>query len=208
MNKYVKTIFILIVFTVLLAACGNDELNSEINKKMKNEDKIETNMSETVTDFEFINQDEEPGNVEDFKGNYWIADLIFTNCTTVCIPMTSNMKKLQDEMVEEDLTDIELVSFTVDPDYDSAEVLRDYAQDYDANLDNWSFVTGYDFDQIKEFSIKTFRSMLQEPLPGDDQVTHGTRFFLINPKGEVIKNYDGMSGKVIDEIMQDLKTLN
>ena len=49
--------------------------------------------------------------------------------------------------------------------------------------------------------------MLQEPLPGDDQVTHGTRFFLINPQGEVIKNYDGMNGKVVDEIINDLKKL-
>src|SRR5699024_11696628 len=107
----------------------------------------------------------------------------FTNCTTVCIPMTSNMKILQDEMIEEDLTNIELISFTVDPDYDTPEVLSDYAKEYDANLDNWSFLPGYDFDDIKEISIKSSRSILQEHQPGDDKVTPGTRSFVIELEG-------------------------
>src|SRR5690625_8034817 len=96
---------------------------------MKNEDKIESNMDETMSDFEFINQDEETVSLDDLKGEYWVADFVFTNCTTVCIPMTSNMKILQDEMIEEDLTNIELISFTVDPDYDTPEVLSDRSEE-------------------------------------------------------------------------------
>ena len=206
MNKLLKVIVLITISTLFLAACG-DGTNSEVEEKMKNEDKIESNMDETMSDFEFINQDEETVSLDNLKGEYWVADFVFTNCTTVCIPMTSNMKILQDEMIEEDLTNIELISFTVDPDYDTPEVLSDYAKEYDANLDNWSFLTGYEFDDIKEISIKSFRSMLQEPQPGDDQVTHGTRFFLINPKGEVIKSYDGVNRRVADEIIADLKKL-
>jgi len=206
LNKLLKVIVLITISTLFLAACG-DGTNSEVEEKMKNEDKIESNMDETMSDFEFINQDEETVSLDDLKGEYWVADFVFTNCTTVCIPMTSNMKILQDEMIEEDLTNIELISFTVDPDYDTPEVLSDYAKEYDANLDNWSFLTGYEFDDIKEISIKSFRSMLQEPQPGDDQVTHGTRFFLINPKGEVIKSYDGVNRRVADEIIADLKKL-
>lgn len=207
MNKFSRIILLITLSTLFLAACSNNNVNSEIEEKMKNEDKIESNMDETVTDFEFINQDEEAVSLDDLKSEYWIADLVFTNCTTVCIPMTSNMKALQDEMIEEDLTNIELISFSVDPDYDTPEVLRDYAQEYNVSLDNWSFLTGYEFDDIKEISIKTFRSMLQEPQPGDDQVTHGTRFFLVNPEGVVIKNYDGLNGRVTDEVIDDLKKL-
>ncbi|HLR60073.1 MAG TPA: SCO family protein [Pseudogracilibacillus sp.] len=207
MSKFIKIVLLITLSTFILAACSNDDVDSEIKDKMKNEDKIESNMDETVTDFEFINQDEETVSLDDLKGEYWIADLVFTNCTTVCIPMTSNMKVLQDEMIEEDLTNIELISFSVDPDYDTPEVFRDYAEEYDVSLDNWSFLTGYEFDEIKEISIKTFRSMLQEPQPGDDQITHGTRFFLINPEGVVIKSYDGVNGRVAEEIIEDLKKL-
>src|SRR5699024_535173 len=198
---------VFILSSFFLVACGDSDIDTSVKEKMKNESKIQTNMAEKVSDFEFVDQDGVSGNTKDYEGEYWIADLIFTNCTTVCIPMTSNMKKLQDKMIEEDLTNIELVSFSVDPDYDTTDVLTEYADDYEADLGNWSFVTGYEFDEIKELSIKSFRSMLQEPLPGDDQVTHGTRFFLINPQGEVIKNYDGMNGKVVDEIINDLKKL-
>src|SRR5699024_12284926 len=138
---------------------------------MKNEDKIESNMDETMRDFEFINQDEETVSLDDVKGEYWVADCVCTNCTTVCISMTSNMKILQDEMIEEDLTNIELISFTVDPDYDTPEVLSDYAKEYDANLDNWSFLTDYECDDKKGIYIKSFRSMLQEPQPRSEEHT-------------------------------------
>src|SRR5690625_224239 len=100
---------------------------------MKNEDKIESNMDETMSDFEFINKDGETGSLDDLKGEYWVADFVFTNCTSVCIAMTSNMQILQDEMIEEDLTNIELISSTFDRDYATPEVLRDYSTVYAAN---------------------------------------------------------------------------
>src|SRR5699024_11579617 len=111
---------------LFLAACS-DGTNSEVEEKMKNEDKIESNMDETMSDFEFINHDEETVSLDDLKGEYWVADFVFTNCTTVCIPMTSNMKILQDEMMEEDLKNIELISFKVDLDY---YIIADYIDIY------------------------------------------------------------------------------
>src|SRR5699024_6709829 len=165
--KIVSFTFILMI----LAACGGEN--------------IETTMSENVDDFEFTTQDNESFGLDDLKGTYWVADFVFTNCTTVCLPMTSNMAYLQSLINEEGL-DTQLVSFSVDPDYDSPEVLTEYAEDNGADLDNWTFLTGYDFQTIKELSIKTFKNMVQEPPEGSDQVTHGTSFFLVNPEGKVI----------------------
>src|SRR5690625_6090922 len=95
-----KVIVLITISTIFLEACG-DGTNSEVEEKMKNEDKIESNMDETMSDFEFINQDEETVSLDDLKGEYWGADFVFTNCTTVCIAMTSNMKILQDEMIDD-----------------------------------------------------------------------------------------------------------
>src|SRR5699024_2757903 len=81
---------------------------------------IETNMSEKVNDFSFTNQDEKNISLDDLKGDWWIADFIFTNCETVCLPMTSNMTRLQDTLKEND-ANIQLVSFSVDPDYDTPD---------------------------------------------------------------------------------------
>lgn len=186
--RYFKSIMLILV-VFFLAACGED---------------IETNMSENVADFDFTTQDKGNLSLDDLEGEWWVADFIFTNCTTVCLPMTSNMSVLQDKMKEEEL-DAQLVSFSVDPDYDTPEVLQEYADEYDADLDNWTFLTGYDFQTIKELSIKSFRSMLAEAQPGDDQVTHGVSFFLVNPEGKVIKKYDGRDQKEMDNIIEDLK---
>ncbi|WHX25775.1 SCO family protein [Virgibacillus halodenitrificans] len=178
--------FILILF---LTACG---------------EKIETNMSEEVADFEFTTQDKEKLGLDDLKGEWWVADFVFTNCTTVCLPMTSNMAKLQKDLKEAGV-DAQLVSFSVDPENDTPEVLKDYAAKYNADLKNWSFLTGYDFQTIKELSIKSFRSLVKEAPAESDQVTHGTSFFLVNPDGEVIKQYSGIDSKQLDQIVKDLE---
>ncbi|WP_226035299.1 SCO family protein [Aquibacillus saliphilus] len=177
------------IFILFLTACGGE---------------IETNMSRDVLDFSATTQDNETLTQEDLEGEWWIADFVFTNCTTVCLPMTTNMSKLQEKMKEEEL-DAELISFSVDPEYDSPEVLSKYADNYQADLTNWTFLTGYEFEAIRELSIKSFQSMLEKPPEGSDQVTHGTRFFLVNPEGEVIKNYSGVDRKELDIIIEDLK---
>lgn len=187
--KHLK--WILFGLVLFLAGCGNN---------------IETNMSEQVADFSFTNQNQETVELEDLKGEWWVADFIFTNCTTVCLPMTSNMAQLQTAMKEEDV-DAQLVSFSIDPKRDTPQVLKRYGESYDADFRNWSFLTGYDFETIKEFSIKSFRNLIVEAQPGSDQLTHGTSFFLVNPEGEIIKKYDGVSSDSMDQILEDLKTV-
>src|SRR5690625_512926 len=191
MKKYLP-IFIL-SFVFILAACGKN---------------VETNMDSTVPDFEYTTQYESTLSKTDLEGKYWVADFIFTNCTTVCMPMTSNMASLQEKIAEADVENVHLVSFTVDPETDSPEVLKKYAEEYGADLTNWTFLTGYDFETIKEFSIKNFKNIVEAPLEGDDQVTHGTHFFLVNPEGEIIKNYSGIESAEIDNIVEDLKNLH
>ncbi|MFU0790068.1 SCO family protein [Virgibacillus proomii] len=192
MKKYLGVI--LLAATIVLTACGGVE------------EKIEPNISEEVNDFTFTTQDNEKLSLEDLKGDYWVADFIFTNCTSVCIPMTSNLVKLQQKVKEENIN-IQFVSFSVDPENDTPEVLTSYAKDYKADLDNWTFLTGYDFQTIKEFSIKSFKSMVAPPPEGEDQVTHGTSFFLVNPEGMAIKKYNGVQADSMDQILADLKAL-
>ncbi len=167
---------------------------------------IETNISEEVADFSYTTQDEDTLSNEDLEGQWWIADFVFTNCETVCLPMTYHMSILQDELDEKDIP-MQFVSFSVDPEYDSPEVLKEYGELNDADFSNWSFLTGYDFQTIKELSIKSFRAFLKEPEYGDDQVTHDTRFFLVDPTGNIVKGYDGVEQDSIDEIIEDLQTL-
>lgn len=190
MKQRIGMLFILLF---ILTACG-DKLP------------IETNMSENVAEFAFTNQDKEIVSLDDLSGDWWLADFIFTNCETVCLPMTSNLSQIQEEIEVENIP-IQFVSFSVDPDYDQPDVLKEYGDAYDVNFDNWSFLTGYDFEEIRKLSIKSFRAPLKEPTYGSDQVTHDNRFFLVNPEGKVVKSYDGVKKESIKEIMNDLVIL-
>jgi len=121
--------------------------------------------------------------------------------------MTSNMALLQKKAKEANL-DIQFVSFSVDPERDTPKELKHYAKQYGADTANWNFLTGYDFMTMKEISIKTFQSMmamLEKDKDGDYQVTHSTRFYLVNPEGKVIKNYKGIQVDEMDKILEDLK---
>lgn len=159
-------------------------------------------MSETMQPFEFTTQDNQKLSLEELKGEWWVADTIFTSCETVCPPMTANMARLQSKIKKESLN-VQLVSFSVDPANDTPEKLKEFAKQFQADFSNWSFLTGYDFITIKELSIKSLRSLVKRA-PNSDQVTHGTSFFLINPKGEVIKRYNGLQAKEMDKIVSDL----
>lgn len=193
--KYIR--LLLIALTVLfVAACGNggEQENTATQQTAR----------ENVGDFAAINHNGEEFNVQNLQGQWWVADFIFTNCTTVCLPMTANMKKLQDKLDSEGL-DVKLVSFSVDPDRDTPEVLTEYANEYGADLDRWTFVTGYDFDTIKEYSVKTFKNLVEAPPEGDDQVTHGTSFFLVDPDGNIVNHYSGTKAEEMDRIIEDIK---
>src|SRR5699024_9585733 len=140
-------------------------------------EEVETTMSSDVDDFSATTQDEATFTNDDLSGSWWVADFIFTNCTTVCPPMTRNMSAIQDDVAEEGIDNVQFLSFSVDPENDTPEALKSYGEDHSADFDSWTFLTGYDFDMIEELSIESFKSPIQPPPEGDDQVMHGTRFF-------------------------------
>jgi protein SCO1/2 len=67
---------------------------------------------------------------------------IFTSCADTCPLLTAKMVQVQDELGSEFGTRIAFVSITVDPERDTPEVLKQYAQNFDANLAGWTFLTG------------------------------------------------------------------
>src|SRR5699024_8768975 len=143
MKKLLQLFLLSTVFVIV--ACSNDDTN--INNDESSQHEMETtSISDEVEPFEALNQNEENVTLNDFDGEWWVANFVFTNCTTVCPPMTRNMKILQDELEEAGLNDVQLVSFSVDPERDTTDVLKEYGDNHGANYDNWNFLTGYEFD--------------------------------------------------------------
>ncbi len=178
---------------LLLAACGEEE--------------VETTMSSDIGDFSATTQDGETLTNDDLLGEWWIADFIFTNCTTVCPPMTRNKVSLQKDLAEADVDNVQLVSFSVDPENDTPDVLKEYGELHSVDYSNWTFLTGYEFEDIETLSMESFKSPLQPPPEGDDQVTHGVRFFIVNPDGVIVHSYKGDDAEEVEQITEDIQQL-
>ncbi|GAK11894.1 SCO family protein [Geomicrobium sp. JCM 19039] len=155
-------------------------------------------------DFSYTNQDNETVSNEDLKGKYSLVNMVFTRCPTVCNLMTPNMTELQDELNEREL-DVNLISFTVDPEHDTPEQLKAYGEQYDADFSNWDFLTGYDRMEVENFAAASFNSVVQAH-PENEDIIHSTQTFLVDMDGRVIETYDGLD---VDHspIVNDLEVL-
>lgn len=186
--KY-RGLFLTLLFTVFLAACNQG---------------IEDPLEWEIEDFTFTNHNNEEFGLADLKGEVWLADFVFTNCTTVCLPMMANMTDLQGQLEAEGL-DVQIVSFSVDPAFDKPEILKSYAENYGADLSSWNLLTGYSPQEIDEFAMDNFQTLARKP-ENDDQVIHGTYFYLVNQEGVIMKSYDGLNPPV-EEILADAEIL-
>ncbi|MGM0854970.1 MAG: SCO family protein [Bacillota bacterium] len=141
------------------------------------------------------------------KGKIVIADFIFTNCDTVCLPMTANMSKLQKKIQEAGLDgEVQLVSISVDPEHDSPDVLKEYSGRYEVEDENWSFLTGYSRDEIESFANVSFKTPAAQ-VEGSNQFVHGTSFYLVSENGILLKQYEGVSNPPYEEIIEDIEKL-
>lgn len=159
----------------------------------------------TVQDFTFTNQDGAEFGLSELKDKVWIADFIFTNCQTVCPPLTANLAKFQ-EMAKDEGVDVQIVSFSVDPEFDTPEKMKAYGENFNADFNTWNFVTGYSQKEIEKFSLESFKAIVQKP-KSSDQVIHTTSFFLVNKDGKVIKSYPGLENTPYEEIISDIKNM-
>ncbi|WP_338782271.1 SCO family protein [Metabacillus sp. FJAT-52054] len=159
----------------------------------------------SVENFHYKDQEGESFGLPELKGKIWVANFIFTSCTTVCPPMTAHMKKIQSLGAEENIP-FEIVSFSVDPQIDTPEKLKSFGSQFGTSFENWHFLTGYSQKQIEEFSLKSFKTLVKKP-ENEDQVIHGTSFYLINKEGQVVKSYSGVENPPYEDIIQDMKRL-
>jgi len=93
-------------------------------------------------DFALTSQDGAPVKLADFHGRVVAVTFIFTTCTATCPVLTPMMSFVQDRLGSDFAEKIAFVSITVDPEHDTPEVLKDYAQAFGANLAGWAFLTG------------------------------------------------------------------
>lgn len=140
----------------------------------------------------------------DLKGKIWVADFIFTRCGGSCLTMSTQMSELQKSL--EKAGNVRLVSFTVDPDYDTPKRLSDYAERYSAEGEKWIFLTGGE-DQMQRLAREGFHLPTASTSDTTERVIHSTRFVLVDDQGRIRGYYDSSEREAKQKLLADLGVL-
>ncbi len=129
----------------------------------------------------------------DLAGKVWIASFIFTHCSGPCPRVTATMARLQDEFAA--APDVRLLTFTVDPEHDTPEVLKKYAAGFGADRARWLFLTGKEADVYRlendGFKVGAAKNPDANASPGD-AVSHSTLLAVVDRHGVVRGYFDGV----------------
>jgi protein SCO1 len=152
-------------------------------------------------DFALLDQDANPVTESQFLGHPWIADFIFTTCTSLCPTMSAHMADLQDRLP----ADVKLVSFSVDPIHDTPAALKAYAEKYHADTRRWIFLTG---DEKTQGRVVRAMKLGFSPAVGDTPIQHDEHFVLIDAQGKIRGFYDSFVPQRMEDLVRDAAALN
>lgn len=168
-----------------------------------------------IPEFTFINQYNDTISSVDYNGNVYVANFIFTTCPNICPQMTYQMTRIQQKM--KNYPRFKLLSHTVNPEYDTPKVLREYANtmQVDTSLNNWNFVTGTK-ESIYAMAPAYFVNAFEDKdAPGG--FLHSEYLVLIDKDGHVRSRkddngnvmgvYDGTSTYEVGLLIDDIKFL-
>jgi protein SCO1/2 len=139
---------------------------------------------EVVPDFNLVDQDGRSIHLKDFRGKAVLLTFIYTRCPlpNFCPLMTKNFAELQQRLSKEFPGEYQLLSISIDPEFDRPEVLKDYAARYEVDLKSWSFATG---DPASVQFVTGLMGLYFERENG--LISHDLRTALIGPDGRLVQ---------------------
>jgi protein SCO1 len=187
--------FMLLAFPLLVAAGLLALRETEVRRLGQRE----ISSFGAVPPFRLTNQDGQPFGSADLQGKIWIADFIYTACPGPCPMISSRMSEMQKPLEK---TDVHFVSFTVDPDTDSPQRLREYAGRLHAQPGRWDFLTGPKA-AIYDLSKRGFKLAASEDGGDQGQPAHSTRLVLVDRHGQIRGYYDATEADAVTTLLAD-----
>ncbi len=157
-----------------------------------------------IPNFSFIDTDSNLVNQSIFANRITVVDFMFTRCPGPCPKMSSMLKQLQTIFSAD--TAIQILSISVDPDFDKVKVLKEYSERLGANTTKWRFVTGNKKEVqfiSKENGFKLALSLDSIP----ENVNHSIKFVLVDSQKRIRGYYDGTSQKEFDRLVTEIRIL-
>lgn len=161
-------------------------------------------ISHTISDFTFVNQDSAVITNEHLDGNIYVADFFFTSCPTICPVMKTQLVRVYEKFRED--PNVMLVSYTIDPEFDTVALLNDYASRLGASSEKWHFLTG-DMDEIYELAESSYMVVADEDDQAPGGFIHSGAFILVDKERQVRGVYDGTEEVQVDILMKDIQWL-
>ena len=160
----------------------------------------------TVEDFALTNDRGEVVRRDDLLGEVWVAGFIFTRCAGPCLRIVGQMALLDKELPK---TGVRLLCFSVDPDYDTPEVLTRYRETLKADSPRWHFLTGEPeplYRLIRESFHLAAEPATGKVVPGEE-VTHSTRLVVVDRQGRIRGYYEGDDREQVQRLSDTVRSL-
>lgn len=157
-----------------------------------------------IAPFQMLNSYGELVTDKTFDSSVYVANFFFATCKTICPTMSSNIEKLQKEF--ENNPSVKFISYTVDPEHDSPEVLNDYGKEHNAIRNKWYLVTGKK-EEIYQLARESYLLNVEKGNGGPDDFIHSELFVLVDKNKRIRGIYDGTKDYEIDTCKDEIKVL-
>ncbi len=133
-----------------------------------------------------------------FEGKVVLASFFFSRCTTVCPKLMGSVNSLAVKL--KNVSNVEILSITVDPNYDQSEHLKAYADRFKESSTHWEFLTGKQED-VYLLSKNTFS--LAAAQASEAEFIHSEKIVLIDAAGILRGYYDSSKQREMDQLYRD-----
>ena len=207
--SYVGIAFIVLVFGILFVPkiidrISNDDITREESRSKKASTQVDNNEElafleingepKKVPEFSFTDQNGNTITNKDYEGKVYLVEFFFTTCPTICPRMSKNLVQIQSNF--QGYEDFGVASFTINPDNDTPEVLKVYAENYGITNPNWHLMTG-DIDEIYKLANEGFNLYTAADEDAAGGFEHSGNFALIDKNGFIRSRRDDFGNAMI-----------
>ena len=200
--SYVGVSFIILIFGIIVIPKIVDRVkNNDVTRSESRSQEVQISIKDKaelsyliingepkkVMPFSFINQNGDMVSNEDYLGKVYLVEFFFSTCPTICPKMTKNLVDIQNTFPKR--SDFGIASFTINPDYDTQEVLKKYAINSGVTNPNWNFMTG-NKESIYNLANTGFNLYAAKVDGADGGFEHSGNFALIDKEGYIRSRAD------------------
>lgn len=157
-----------------------------------------------IPEFAFTNQEGKTIGRKDMEGKITIVDFFFTSCPSICPVMSKEMERVNDMFRNN--PEVQILSISIDPEYDTPEILQEYADEHHATPGKWHFLSGSKLETY-ELARCGFILPTVDGLGNPDDFIHSDKFTLVDDQGRIRGYYSGTNREDVDLLMLETKVL-